>query len=189
MNNSFIKKAYPYLFLFIVIIIGYWCISFFIYPLKYDAVNFYLPFRNFYGSCFQNGVSPFWLPYQSLGYPSFSDTTTGVFYPLVWIIGYLWGYNIYSLSFEYILHIYIASIGFYLLSKELGFDNKISILLAICYCFSGFFIGNSQHFSKIIFACWLPISIYYFIKIIVTIQQYFKNIFKNVKNRHFINSC
>ncbi len=145
-----------YFFLFLITIAGYYNISFFIHPLKWDMIDQVYPYRYYIGECLKNNYFPYWMPYQLLGLPVCADPQGGVWYPFTWLIGLFAGYNIYTISVEYILHIFFASIGFYVLSKNTGFSKWTAFILAICYMFSGFIVGNSQHLSYIIAATWIP---------------------------------
>lgn len=116
------------------------------------------------GECLQNHILPLWNPYETLGYPIHADPQSGAWYPFTWIIGYLWGYNIYSIEFEFVLHIYIAAIGMYLLGKAFGFRKNIAFVMAVGYMFSGLIIGNSQHLTYVISAAWIPFIILYYLK-------------------------
>ncbi|NVO01795.1 MAG: YfhO family protein [Bacteroidetes bacterium] len=122
------------------------------------------PWRYYVGECLQNNYLPLWNPYQSLGYPVHADPQSSAWYPLVWIIGFFKGYNIYSISFEFFFHIYLAGVGMFLLLKELKNRVFVSLFFAASYMLSGFFIGNAQHLYWIISAAWIPFIFLYYIK-------------------------
>ncbi len=145
-----------FFFLLIIIIAGYYNVALCIHPLKWDMIDQAYPYRYYIGECLRHGFFPYWLPYQQLGIPVCADPQSGVWYPITWIFGFFAGYNIYSLSVEYILHVFLAAAGFYLLSKNLGLSKVTAFIVAICYAFCGFIIGNSQHFYYIIAAAWIP---------------------------------
>ena len=160
-----IKQYKFYLAFFLITILAFWQIVFFVHPVKYDMIDCYLPWRYFIGECLQNGKFPFWNPYQNLGYPIHSDPSSGAWYPIVWLIGYFWGYSIYSIGFEFWIHVFIAAIGTYKLAITLKLSNPVSFITALCYILCGIFIGNSQHITYVISACWLPFVINYYLKI------------------------
>ncbi len=142
--------------LLIIAVFGYYNISFLIHPLKWDFIDQAYPYRYFISECISNNIFPYWLPFQHLGIPVCADPQSGVWYPLTWFISLLGGYNIYTISFEYIFHIFLAGTGFYFLSKTFGFKQWIAFVLAVSYMFSGFIVGNSQHIYYIISAAWVP---------------------------------
>lgn len=157
------KYKYP-LALFLIAIIAFWQIVFFIHPVKYDMIDCYYPWRYFVGECLQHGKLPLWNPYQNLGYPIHADPSSGAWYPITWMIGYTSGYNIYSLGIEFILHVFFAGIGFYKLSKTLQLSNNTAFIAGVSYMLCGIFIGNAQHITYIISACWLPFVLNYYLK-------------------------
>lgn len=108
---------------------------------------------------------PLWSPYQTLGYPIFADPQSGVAYPFTWLIGLLWEYNLNTLAFEFVLHIFIAGCGMFALGKALRFDKIVAFILAVSYMLSGLFVGNAQHLSWIIAGAWLPFVFNSFLQI------------------------
>lgn len=152
--------------LLIISVLGYYNISFLVHPLKWDFIDQAYPYRYFISECISNNIFPYWLPFQHLGIPVCADPQSGVWYPLTWLISLLGGYNIYIISFEFIFHIFIASIGFYLLGKTLGFKQWLAFVIAVCYMFSGFIVGNSQHLFYVISAAWLPFVVNSYILLI-----------------------
>ncbi len=145
-----------YFFLLLIILVGYYNVSLMIHPLKWDMIDQPYPYRYYIGECLRHGFFPYWLPYQQLGIPVCADPQSGVWYPITWVFGFFSGYTIYSLSAEYMLHVFLAAAGFYLLGKNLGLSKVAAFILAVSYAFSGFIIGNSQHFYYIIAAAWIP---------------------------------
>ncbi|MFA5782126.1 MAG: YfhO family protein [Bacteroidales bacterium] len=154
----------PQILLLLLVILGYWQISFMKYSLKWDMIDCYYPWRYMVGECLHNGMLPWWNPYQTLGYPLHADPQSGAWYPIAWIIGGIWGYDIYSLEFEFLLHIFIAGTGMFFLGRTLNLTKGSSFLIAAAYMFSGFIVGNAQHFTYIISAAWIPYIISYYLK-------------------------
>ncbi|HQH19613.1 MAG TPA: YfhO family protein [Bacteroidales bacterium] len=163
--NEVLKFRYfPQILLLLLLIIGYWPLSTFHYSMKYDMIDCYYPWRYMVSECLQNGLLPWWNPYQTLGYPIHADPQSGAWYPFVWIIGSIWGYDIYSLEFEFLLHVFMAGTGMFMLGRTLLLTKGTSLWIAASYMFSGFIIGNAQHFTWIISAAWVPYIISYFLK-------------------------
>lgn len=158
------KTAIYYFGFFLISIIALWQIVFYVHPVKYDMIDCYFPWRFFISECFHTGQFPYWNPYQDLGYPIHADPSSGVWYPFVWLIGSTVGYNIYTIGLEYWVHISIAAIGFYKLCKTLKMNDEASFIAAICYMLCGVFIGNAQHLTYVVSACWIPFILNYYIK-------------------------
>jgi hypothetical protein len=136
-------------------ILIYWQVGLMQYTMKWDMMDQYFPFRYFIGECLQNGILPWWNPHINLGYPFHADPQSAFWYPVTWFFA-LGGYSIYDLHVEFIFHVILAGLGFYFLLKKEGVDNKTAIIFSCCYQACGFFISNSQHFTYIISAAWIP---------------------------------
>jgi len=160
-----LKQYFPYLLLFVLVGIAFFQVSLFIHPLKYDTIDCFYPWRFHIGECLQNGQLPIWNPYQDLGYPIHADPSSGAWYPIVWIIGYFNGYSVYAISIEFLFHVFLAGVGFYMLCKTLKFATTFALIAAIAYMLSGFFIGNAQHLTYIISACWLPFILNFYFRL------------------------
>ncbi|MBM3403741.1 MAG: YfhO family protein [Bacteroidetes bacterium] len=159
--RSFFKVNTPYLFLLITAVVGFWQVASMQYCLKYDMIDIIYPWRYFASECLKNGLLPIWNPYQYLGYPIGADPAS--WYPVAWIIGFFHGYDIYAISFEFVLHIFLAGIGMYQLLRFLGHEARISLIIAMAYMMSGFMVGNAQHFSWVVSATWLPFILRYYL--------------------------
>lgn len=119
----------------------------------------YFPWRYFISECINNGFLPLWNPYQNIGFPIHADPQSSVWYPLTWFISIIFGYNIYSISFDFILHIFLAGVGMYYLSCVLKFEKTTCLITSISYMLCGVFIGNAQHYTIIIAGAWIPFVI------------------------------
>jgi len=154
-----------YFLLALISILAFWQVALFQYTLKWDMIDYFLPSKYIIGEMMQHKGLPLWSPYQTLGYPIFADPQSGVAYPLTWLIGLLWGYNLNTLAFEFVLHIFIAGCGMFALGKTLRFDKIVAFILAVSYMLSGLFVGNAQHLSWIIAGAWLPFVFNSFLQI------------------------
>lgn len=151
-----VQKAIPFLILLCIAILGYWQVALFRDALKWDLIDTAYPWKYFIGDCLQSNILPLWNPYQHCGYPIHADPQSSAWYPITWVFGYFWGYSVYIMSIDFVLHIFLAGSGMYLLGRRLGFMKSISLMMGTAYMFSGFFVGNAQHFMWIISGTWLP---------------------------------
>lgn len=150
-------KDYYILPLFVCFaIVGFWGVSSFTYILKWDGIDQYYPWRHLVSECINNKSLPLWNPYQFLGYPIHADPQSGAWYLPVWIFSLFGVYDLYSISIEFILHIFLAGWGMFLLGRSLKLSKETAIIAGVAYMFSGFFTGNSQHLTYIIAGAWLP---------------------------------
>ena len=147
------------------LLIVYWPVSAMQFSMKYDMMDWFYPMRYLVGECLQNNLLPTWNPYTNLGYPLHTDPQSGALYPIVWLLGGLFGYSIYTIHLEFIIHIILAFYGMKKLGEEIGITENISIIVGLSYACCGFFVGNAQHLSWIISAAWLPFVICYYLRL------------------------
>ena len=166
-GTMILKNRYiPYLLFFLIAIIAFWQLVFFKRPPVYDMVDCFYPWRFHIGECLRNGIFPFWDPYQDLGYPEFANPSSGVWYPMVWLIGSTVGYNLYTISLEFVVHVFFAGVGMYLLAQTLKMARPIAVIAAVSYMLCGVFIGNAQHLPYVIGAAWLPFVLHFYFRMI-----------------------
>lgn len=169
-----LKNRYiPYVLLLLIATVAFYQIVFFKYTPVYDMIDCFYPWRFHVGECLQNGIFPFWNPYQDLGYPEFADPSSGVWYPMVWLIGGTVGYNLYSIGFEFFIHVFFGGVGMYLLGQTLKFERPIAFIAAVSFMLCGVFVGNAQHLPYIIGAAWLPFVLHFYIRMLH--QRYWSN--------------
>jgi len=154
-----------YLLLFLTAVLAMLPVAQLIHPLKYDIIDQAYPWRYFIGECLQEGILPLWNPYQLLGSPIHADPQSAAWYPLTWFFGYFFGYDIYILSIDFLLHIFLAGTGMFWLGRLLKFRDETAFLMGVSYMLSGFFIGNAQHFMWVISGTWIPFIIGAFIQL------------------------
>jgi hypothetical protein len=148
------------------LLVTYWPVSFMQFSMKFDMMDWFYPMRYLIGECLQNNVLPTWNPYTNLGYPLHTDPQSGALYPVVWLLGGLFGYSVYTIHLEFILHILLAFYGMKKLSEEIGVTENISIIVGLSYACCGFFVGNAQHLSWVISVAWIPFVLCYYLKLI-----------------------
>ncbi|MEI7594376.1 MAG: hypothetical protein WCK02_01410 [Bacteroidota bacterium] len=167
------KKSIPFLIIIICSLIGFSKIGFLIHPLNYDMIDCALPWRHTVAESIRNGFLPSWNPYQNLGYPLQADPQATSWYPILWFFSLFGKYTISTLHAEFIFHNIIAGIGMFFFLKALKMNTVPSLIGAISYQLSGFFVGNAQHFYLLISATWLPFVFTFYYKLY---QQ------RNIKN-------
>jgi hypothetical protein len=161
-----INRTYLYyIFLFIIAFLALFPLITLQHPLKYDAIDQAYPWKYFIGECLREGILPLWNPYQLLGSPMHADPQSSAWYPVTWFFGYLFGYDIYVLSIDFFLHIFLAGMGMFYLGKQLKYRDEVAFVMGVAYMLSGFFVGNAQHFMWIISGTWIPFIIGAFIEL------------------------
>ncbi len=155
---NFLKK-YPYVLLVLIAVVGYYQVALFQNTLKWDVTDQYYPWRMFVVQCLRNGILPFWNPYEQFGYPMHADPQSGVWYPVVWLMSLFGPYTLYSVQLEFLLHVIGGGVGMLFLLQRFHVNPFIALINAIAYMFCGLFVGNAQHLTFTIAACWLPFVI------------------------------
>ncbi len=136
-------------------------------------IDQYFPWRYQVVSSLQNGELPLWNPYNFSGYPIHADPQSGAWYPVVWLFSLFGAYTAKANAIEFFLHIWFAGIGMYLLVKQLYKNDMVALIAGLSYLGSGVLVGNAQHFTYVISACWIPFAVLYFVKF------YTENTYKN----------
>lgn len=162
---GFFKKFNPYFILLLVVIFGYWQISFLTYSLKWDLIDVVFPFRFYFSESIQSGYFPFWNPYQQTGTPFFADLQAPTFYPELLFTSLFTGYGLYTMHFLFVIYTFIAATGMYKLSYQFNKSRWASFIAGIAYSFSGYIIGHGQHFFLLVGAAWIPFVILHYLKL------------------------
>jgi hypothetical protein len=145
-------------------IIAYWPVSFHIFSLKNDAINFFLPVRWQISEAISNGHYPFWSPWLNLGYPLHGDMQSGAWNPFVWIFSLFGPYTLYTLQLETILYVVLSGCGMYGLLKYFHIGRHANLMCSVAYMLSGFNIDSSQFLVWVAGAAFLPFIVLFFHK-------------------------
>lgn len=162
----------------LILFIAYWQIAFLQFSVKWDMIDVVLPWRYFSGECMQNGIFPFWNPYQQMGYPFHADLQYPLWNPEQLIISLFFGYNNYTIHFLFIGYLLFAAYGMYLLAKNFNSSKSIAITIAIGYVLTGFMVAHVQSLTLIIGATWIPYIIHYYLKMMSDTNNAYQNMFK-----------
>jgi hypothetical protein len=155
-----------YLFIFVVICLFLWPLSFFIYVSKWDNIDCYLPYRYFVSDMLHNGVLPFWNPYQQMGIPSYSETQNGMYSPIVWFLMLFGKYTSVSLTIELLIYYILGGVGMFKIISLFSKDTHVQFFGAFSFVFSGFMMGTSQIMIFVAGIALLPWIIYYLTKLL-----------------------
>lgn len=167
MNLSELTKRYlPYLALLGIAAVAFFQVVFGRNPMMYDMIDCYYPWRFHIGECLQNGIFPYWNPYQDLGYPIHADPSSGAWYPLVWLLGSTVGYTVYTIGFEFFFHVFLGGVGMFILARTLKIHSRIAFIAAVSYMLCGIFVGNAQHLTYVVSAAWIPFVLNFYFKMI-----------------------
>ncbi len=144
------------LFILLCCLIAYWPLTFHLFSLKNDALNYFLPVRYQISEAINNGQWPFWSPYFNLGYPLHGDMQSGVWNPFVQFFSIFGAYTIKTLQYETLLYIYLCGVGMYFLLAHFSIEKNIAVWASVAYMLCGFNSDSAQFLNWISGASFLP---------------------------------
>lgn len=139
----------------------------------YDLRDYFYYTRYFLQSSIKHFHIPWWNPYTFSGMPYLEHPQNGsIFYPFIWVF-MLFPYH-QSYTWFYLIHIFIAMIGMYILSGELYKKGNLSKtfipswISGLVFGLSGYFItyvagGQVDIISAI---SWIPVTYFFFWRLI-----------------------
>lgn len=157
-RGALYSKAGSLLVLIITIVLAMWQLSSFTSLMKWDIMDIALPWRYYVSETIRSGHLPLWNPYIHVGFPQYIDPST--WYWPSWILAFLLGSKVFTVQLEFLLHVLFAGFGAYKYFRYLSSSNASSLIGAVCFALSGFFIGNAQHLGWIIGGAYLPWILY-----------------------------
>lgn len=164
-KHPFVHSGLPYLFSGLLVIAGYWQISFFTAAFKWDMIDVVFPFRYYFSECIRSGFFPFWNPFQQTGSPFFADLQVPTYNPELLYTSLLGGYSVYTMHILFIGYLLVSATGMYRLSFFFNKNKKASIVAALAYVFSGYVVAHAQHFFLLVGMAWIPFVILSYIKL------------------------
>lgn len=127
-------------------------------PFRGDIAEQFYPWKVYVkDSVLNRGELPYWNPYTFGGAPLLANMQSAVFYPFDWALMLTFPMErFYGLSLW--LHLCLAGIGAYLLSKKCGVDAFPAMLAGVAYGLNGFTMihipaGNHLTYAA---AAWIP---------------------------------
>ncbi len=129
-----------------------------------DDIDVALSTKYFAGECFQNGYLPLWNPYQIWGFPAHADLQYTNWNLETLLTGILFGYNYIILHVWFILYLFLAALGAFLLFRHLSEEARTGFYVACVYILSGLFIAHVQSLVTILGLVWLPYVLWSFLR-------------------------
>lgn len=151
------KRTQDYIFILLLAIIAYWPVSFMIFSVKNDAINYFMALRYNTSEAIQNGIFPLWSPYINMGYPVHGDMQAGVWNPIVLLLSIFRKYDIYWLQVETIITIIISGLSMYHLLRHFKLDRAVVLSLSAAYMLSGYITDAGQFLNWLYAASFLPL--------------------------------
>jgi len=157
----------PYIIAIIIsCVIAWWPVSFSIYSLKNDALNYFLPVRYQISEALYNGHLPLWSPYFNLGYPLHGDMQSGAWNPFVWIFSLAGPYTLQTLQYETLFYVIVSGIGMFYLCRHFIDHKPICLFAAIAYMLCGYNSDSAQFLNWISSASFIPFVFLYYYRLL-----------------------
>ena len=121
-----------------------------------DLLDLHLPFKAAIQHALKNHYLPLWTPYLDGGYPLLAEGQMGFFYPINLLLGLLtlkW-----SLNYSLILALTISGLTSYFYARETKAKAFASLVAAVSFTFSAFFIARIKHLNLINVASLFPLG-------------------------------
>ena len=144
--------------------VAYLPVSSLLFAVKNDALTENFPPKYFFSAALQSGHWPLWNPYMNFGLPMYADPGFAFWHPLTWLFGAL-GYNVWMLSVEILVYIWLGGIFMYFLGRYLGHSRRTTFIMAAMFMCCGFFAGNLSHTNFLTCAAFLPLVIQTFLQL------------------------
>lgn len=126
----------------------------------------FIPWRGAAMEMMLNGTFPLWNPNNGMGAPLLANYQLAAFYPPGWALflffvagGYPW--LAWGFTFLVPLHLAFMGAGIFLLMRELNYQKTTSLISALVFSLSSFFVSRAGFFSIIWTAAWLPWIVLY----------------------------
>ncbi|MBI2887610.1 MAG: YfhO family protein [Chloroflexi bacterium] len=121
----------------------------------YDLFTYFYPNWHYRAEVIQQGRLPLWNPYIFAGVPFLANLQTGVLYPPNLL--FLGPQAPAAVALSYLLHLWLAAAGMYLLLRvAMGVGAAAALLGGLVFALGGFFAAQAGHINQVQAAAWLP---------------------------------
>ncbi|MGB9604927.1 MAG: hypothetical protein ACPL88_03500, partial [Bryobacteraceae bacterium] len=133
------------------------------WTIPWDFRDYHLPLAEFMARSLRDGRVPLWDPYTYCGVPFYANLQTQFGYPPAWLAiaasNLAGGLHLLEfLEWYLVLHIFLAGLFGYLLSRRLGAGRPAAVLAGTVFQLGGYFASQAQHLGAICGAAWLPLA-------------------------------
>ena len=166
-QQSYLKTIQHLLILLVCCLLAYWPLTFHLYSLKNDALNYFLPVRHLISEQISHGYWPLWTPYLNLGYPLHGDMQSGVWNPFVQLLSLSGPYTLRTLQLETIFYIYTSGMGMYFLVHHFTSNRRVALLIGASFMLCGYNVDSTQFLNWISAASFLPFVFLFYYRMLM----------------------
>lgn len=123
---------------------------------KWDGRDFNYPKFAYAVETIRSGHLPLWDPYTNCGQPFFSDPQLAWYNPAAVVAGTLRQSPFDGYVLFWTATWIWAGLGTFFLAATLGAGPVGSLIAAMLFSLSGFFVGHGQHLPHVVTAAWIP---------------------------------
>ena len=128
------------------------------YTLRGEAADLLMPVFSHMREALLQGEWPLWNKYQNQG---IATSMLPLYWnPVILFLACVFPSPDLEMSAWYLIHIFIAGLGFYKFSGPFLNDPRTKTLAGLCYPLTGFFVVQSQDIGLIVAAAWVPLLLY-----------------------------
>jgi len=125
---------------------------------SYDIYTEHYPMTRYGFEALASGRLPLWNPYQLGGAPFLATPHVGLLYPGNWI--YLVLDTAVATEVSFVLHLFWAGLGAFLLARTLGLPPLAGATWAVTFGWSGWMVFYANQASLVSGMSWLPMTVY-----------------------------
>jgi hypothetical protein len=106
----------------------------------------YYGFVAFWTAAVSKGIIPQWISFQQMGYPFALQTSSGFYYPPLWVFPlFRIQYTLHMAVVVQCLHVLLGSVGMYVYMKHVFRSTGLALVGAVIFQFFGGFYSNAEH--------------------------------------------
>jgi len=121
-----------------------------------DIWHLNYPMKHFYQKELAEGRMPLWCPEIGTGFPLHAEGQVAALYPLNLLLFGLLPLDI-AFNWGILLHAILSGVFAAMLARQLGANRGGSVVAAIVFAFSGFFVTHLKHINMTASAVWIPL--------------------------------
>ena len=162
----------------LIALIGAACLVFFREPIltdrcyfPWDMADYSCPTQRFVSDTIHRGALPLWDPYVFSGFPISGDVPASLLYPptvLSFLVPGTFPLRFKVVELVWILHVFLAGMGTYLLARKLALHRAGSLIAATVFMFGGFFPMHAEHDTWVKATAWIPLILLLYLEALST---------------------
>lgn len=149
------------LFLCIVCLYFWDCLSLKTTFISGDYLQQFYPWSSFYSASIKNFTMPLWVKHLQSGFPLFAEGQTGMLYPLNILMFFVLPFQV-AYNYSFLLHFFLAGLFMYFYCRKMGAGREGAFLGSILLCFGSVYAGNFVNIATLKSLCFFPAVLFIF---------------------------